>query len=131
MQVSDLHVYVKCHSFSEVFIHFASANQLTGFAIIEKLAANGLNNKLPEFRLNSFLLSSISYIKKRYSWCYNKHRRCFDKRLCWKVQQIYKRTPMLKCNFNIKLQWNFIEISNQRLRSVAAKFVAFFQKTFL
>ena len=37
---------------------------------------------------------------------------------------------MLKCDFNIKLQSNFIEIAIQHWCSFAAKFAALFQTTF-
>ena len=43
MQVADLHLYLKCHSFTGVFKHFASKNQLPGLSIIGTLFENGLS----------------------------------------------------------------------------------------
>ena len=45
------------------FIHCTSANQLPGFTISGKPASNGLNNKLPEFRLNCFLMIFTSLVR--------------------------------------------------------------------
>ena len=42
MQVIDLHLYVKCHSSTGVFKHFASKNQLPGFDIRGTLVENWL-----------------------------------------------------------------------------------------
>ena len=52
MQVINLYLYVKYHSSKVLFIHFAIVNQLPSYSISGKLAANGLNNKFPEFCLN-------------------------------------------------------------------------------
>ena len=44
------------------------------------------------------------------------------------MQQIYKRTPMLKCDFNIKLQCNLI--GNKSISIGGLIFAVFFQNTF-
>ena len=46
MQVIDLHLYLKCHSSTGIFKHFASKNQLPGLSISETLVENGLNETL-------------------------------------------------------------------------------------
>ena len=58
-------------------------------------------------------------------------QRCPDEKAFWEMQQIYKRTPLLKSYFNIKLQCNFIEVKHQDCCSLVAKFDTFFQETFL
>ena len=48
------------------------------------------------------------------------------------MQQSYKRTPlMLKRDFKLKLQCNFIEITQHHWCSLAAKFAEYIQNTFL
>ena len=46
MQVDDLHLYLKCHSSTGVFKHFASKNELTGFYTSGTLVENGLKSTL-------------------------------------------------------------------------------------
>ena len=42
MQIIDLHLYLKCHSSTGVFKHFASKNQQPGFYIGGTLVGNSL-----------------------------------------------------------------------------------------
>ena len=42
MQVDDLHLYLKCHSCTGFFEHFASKNQLPGLSVSGTLVENGL-----------------------------------------------------------------------------------------
>ena len=116
-----------------LFIHFASVNNLPGFSIKGNLFANELN-KLPELHL--IWLHFLKFPKKEiFDVTINTEvlpKGCSDKKVCWKMQQSYKRTPlMLKCDFKLKLQCNFIEITQHHWCSLAAKFAEFIQNTFL
>ena len=57
--------------------------------------------------------------------------RGFCKKQCPKYMwQTYTGTSMLKCDFKIKLQCNFIEITYQHWCSLTAIYFTFFQNTF-
>ena len=44
IQVIYPHLYLKCYSWTGVFIYFATKDQLPGFSIIGTLAGNGLTD---------------------------------------------------------------------------------------
>ena len=61
-----------------------------------------IHQKIPV--LESFLLVKLQHKQAAL-------QRCFRKRCSENMQQIYRRTPMAKCDFNKKLQNNLIEIT--------------------
>ena len=83
MQVNDLHLYLKCHSSTGVFKHFAIKNQLPGLTIIGKLVENGLNQKkLKDFErtmnsnfhlvvIRAVLLGLITIFDKEPLWSHH------------------------------------------------------------
>ena len=77
------------------FIHVASVNKLPCFSISGKLAANGLNNKPPQFRLKTLIDFHILKFPRKdiFSVTINTEalpKRCSDKIVCLKMKIIYK-----------------------------------------
>ena len=59
-------------------------------------------------------------------------RDVLKKKCCENMQQIYKRTPMPKCDFNKNAYWNKNFNSNRTSACVfSCKYAGYFQKTFL
>ena len=56
MQVDDLQFYLKCHSSTAVFKHFASKKQLPGLSVSGTLVENGLMGACPFEVLQNILL---------------------------------------------------------------------------
>ena len=61
-QVNDLHLYLKFHSSTGIFKHFASKNQLPGFYISGTLVENGSKNMCEGLLLHDYLTLHITPI---------------------------------------------------------------------
>lgn len=73
-----------------------------------------VTNFLSFISIGSYWFTHPKMSEKKYIWCYNRSPRgVLIERCAGKMLQIYKRTPVLKCDFNIKLQCNYIVIKHQ------------------
>ena len=114
MQVIDLHLYVKCHSSTGTFHAFCWCKSTTWFLHKWKTnrrwvkqQASWVSSQLTliDFRILKFPRKDIFDITANTEAIL---KRCPDRKVFWNVMQIFKRTPILKCDFNLKLKLHII-----------------------
>ena len=123
MQVIDLHLYVKCHSFTGLFHTLCLCKSLPGFSIrvlsqmtLIDLDILGFPRKIIfGFTINTGAVSL----------------RCSDKKVCWKNKANLQENNHAEVDLNKMLQCNFIEIADKQMCFLLPKFNVFFQNTFL
>ena len=150
-----LFVYDTIFKFIKCILMFVSfqvnLNQCYCASIFISLFAISCQQKVYTHYLGLIFFWKSKKRKKRkitsMNFCRNKLRRCFHSKFFWNIpqqkqppkgvlkkrfsenmQQIYRRTHMLKCNFNkvaMKLYWNRTSVW-----VFSCKFAAYFQSTF-
>ena len=127
MQVKDLHLYLKCHSSTGVFKHFASKNQLSGLSRIGTLGENGLiRNFCTIFSVYVYLAEGLQPIQneKQMSKCLNNYL------LPWLQFEFQLSFECLVCGFTKLLMSFWTTLVSQGEHSLLMFVVSFFPSKF-
>ena len=132
MQVTDLHLYVKCHYFTGVFHTFCLCISLPALSI------NGSRKRVKQqtSRVSSQLTLIDLHILRKVIFGVTINtgaipQRCSEKKVCCKNAANLQEKTHAEVDFNTKLQSNFIEITRKHRCFLVPKFTVFFQNTFL